>query len=296
MIRDPAARYPIPWSTPVGLAIMIIAEIALAAGSRFVAVWLTPIMWTGYILTIDGVLQARNGRSWLLSRRREIPLLIMLSVGVWLVFEAYNFHLQNWRYEGVPTDPFVRGLGYFWSFATIMPGVFVTAELIQGLLPPARMMTVPSGATWPAFSFLAGLAMILVPLAIPQPVASFLFAPVWIGFFLLLEPANQALGASSVLRQRSAEKGSFALALLLGGFLCGFLWEAWNFQAFLAEGAYWIYMIPEPLRIFGWHFGQMPVLGLLGFPPFALELFAMYAFLRRMLGGNEMFGQNDWMN
>jgi hypothetical protein len=64
---------------------------------------------------------------------------------------------------------------------------------------------------------------------------------------------------------------------------CGFIWETWNYQAVMAEGAYWVYTIPEPLRIFGWHFGKMPVLGLLGFPPFALELHAFYTLIRETL-------------
>jgi hypothetical protein len=33
----------------------------------------------------------------------------------------------------------------------------------------------------------------------------------------------------------------------------------------------------------------MPVLGLLGFPPFALELFAAYVFLREVLGGDALW-------
>jgi hypothetical protein len=34
----------------------------------------------------------------------------------------------------------------------------------------------------------------------------------------------------------------------------------------------------------------MPLLGLLGFPPFALELSAMLALARRLLGGDRVFG------
>jgi hypothetical protein len=35
----------------------------------------------------------------------------------------------------------------------------------------------------------------------------------------------------------------------------------------------------------------MPLLGMLGFPPFALELFAMYHFLRKILDGDRLLGK-----
>jgi hypothetical protein len=57
------------------------------------------------------------------------------------------------------------------------------------------------------------------------------------------------------------------------------LWEFWNYWA----TAGWRYTIPWPLD-FGAHYFRMPILGMLGFPPFAMECYAMYHFLRRMLG------------
>ncbi len=58
-------------------------------------------------------------------------------------------------------------------------------------------------------------------------------------------------------------------------FICGGLWEFWNFWA----RAKWIYTVPilGDIKIF-----EMPVLGYFGFPPFALECFAMYVFVRRL--------------
>ena len=63
--------------------------------------------------------------------------------------------------------------------------------------------------------------------------------------------------------------------LLIAGFICGGLWEFWNFWA----RAKWIYTVPivGNVKIF-----EMPVLGYFGFPPFALECFAMYVFVRRL--------------
>lgn len=279
--------------TWVGLMILVAGQAALRLGSNLVATWLTPIMWTGYILALDGVNHRLHGQSWLTTRRREFPLLALLSVGVWLMFEAYNLHLVNWLYRGLPPSDLVRDFGYLWSFATIMPGVFQTSDLVYGLLAraglDARIPQPPAlGPSWAWMA--AGALMVAIPLLLPRLLAAHLFGAVWIGFFLLLDPLNARLGWPSIRRQLAEGRWQRAAGLLLGGFLCGLLWETWNQQAVRAGGAYWVYTVPTGLRIFGWHFGQMPVLGLLGFPPFALELYAFYQLLRGLLGGNRVFG------
>ena len=103
----------IPGFTWFGLAILIGGQAFLAAGSSIVATWLTPIMWTGLILLVDGIVYRLRGRSWLMTRRREFPLLVLASVAVWLIFEAYNLHMKNWHYEGLPANTLARDIGYF---------------------------------------------------------------------------------------------------------------------------------------------------------------------------------------
>ena len=279
-----------------GFAIMGIGEILLALDVYFVAVWLTPIMWTGYILAADAFLYRRKGSSWLTTRRREFPLVLLLSVGVWLLFEVLNFHILNWSYHSVPANPIVRDFAYFWSFATIMPGVFITSEIISTFIPTRflhnhqiRSDEVFIGAGW--LWFLCGLLMVVIPLLLPTPIASYLFGSVWIGFILLIDPINDQMGAPSFRRMLRERTYWPILSLLAGGLVCGFLWEAWNFQALQYGGGHWLYLVPEPLRIFGLHYGKMPLLGMLGFPPFALELFTMYHFLRKILDGDRLLGK-----
>ena len=278
-------RYPLHgW---LGLLILAGGEAALLLGNSFAATWFTPIMWTGYILAIDGLVYRLQGSSWLTTRRREFPFLALFSVLVWLLFEAYNLRLQNWSYLGLPSNPAVRALGYFWSFATIMPAVFETGDLIaiplrrsrsKRTTKPRALRTGPSWA-W----FVPGIALVTIPPLMPTDLARFLFGFVRIGFIFLLDPINQRLGAPSLRAQMKSGDTTLALSLLAAGMACGFIWETWNYQAVMAEGAYWIYTLPEPLRIFGWHFGKMPVLGLLGFPPFAIELHAFYTLIRESL-------------
>jgi len=230
------------------------------------------------------------------TRRREFPLVLLLSIGVWLLFEILNFHIQNWTYHCVPDNPIVRDFAYFWSFATIMPGVFITSEIISTFIPTRflhnhqiRSDEVFIGAGW--LWFLCGLLMVVIPLLLPTPIASYLFGSIWIGFILLIDPINDQIGAPSfrgMLRERTYWP---ILSLLAGGLVCGFLWETWNFQALRSGGGHWLYLVPEPLRIFGLHYGKMPLLGMLGFPPFALELFTMYYFLRKILDGDQLLGK-----
>jgi hypothetical protein len=219
--------------------------------------------------------------------------MILISVGVWLLFEVYNLHLRNWTYGGLPPNPWLRDIGYFWSFATIMPGVFVTGTFLETLVrrrTTRPVASVPLPAPTQAIALLCGAAMVTLPLLVPARVAAYLFAPVWVGFILLLEPINERLGGRSIWARWRAGDRLPGIALLVSGLACGFLWEAWNWQALRGGGGHWIYTIPQPLRIFDLHFGQMPVLGLLGFPPFAWELFAAYEFLRLILGGDRLFG------
>lgn len=276
-----------PWHTWLGLAILFAAEAGIAAGSRVIATWLTPIVWSGYILLVDGLVRRAAGASWLTTRKREAPILFLASIGIWLIFEAYNFHLQNWAYRGVPPNPLVRDFAYGWSFSTILPAIFETADLVGFALwrrlptQPPRQTSRPPGPSrlW----MLVGAILVAVPLALPQAIAFYLFGAVWMGFIFLVDPINAQLGAPSLARRWKEGDRSPILSLLLAGAICGILWETWNYQAFRAGGAHWVYLVPEALRPFNLHFGQMPVLGLLGFPPFALELFCLYTLFRTAL-------------
>lgn len=294
MSQSASAELRFPAYGWIGIIVIAAAELGLALGNGVVATWFTPIMWSGYILLVDGLLARLRGRSWLTSGLREFPLLVLLSVGVWLLFEAYNLHLQNWIYQGVPADPSTRDLGYFWSFATIMPGVFLTADLVWTALRRAQGVDhgirIPAGPAWSWF--LVGAALVTVPLLLPTSTASYLFGAVWIGFVLLLDPINERLGLPSLRRDLTFGRFRTLLTYLIAGLICGFLWEAWNFQAFRANGAFWVYTFPAPLRITGLRYGQMPIIGLLGFPPFALELRAFYLLLRELLGANRVFGES----
>jgi hypothetical protein len=163
-------------------------------------------------------------------------------------------------------------LGYAWSFATIFPGIFQTADLLDAYSVFYRRATRP--VRWTpvllSLSAVGGLALVTIPVALPARIGAYLFGAVWLGFIFLLEPVNYRLGAPSIYRDLEAGRAGRLWQLLAAGMICGLLWEFWNYWAM----AKWIYVFPmfQNIKLF-----EMPLPGFLGFPPFALECFAMYA-------------------
>ena len=274
------------WYGWLGLGVVVAAEILLFARQPFVSHWFTPIVWTGYVLFADALALRLRGRSLIHDRPREALMLAWISVGCWLLFEAYNLRLQNWCYVGVPVNPVERDGSYLWSFATIMPGMFETADVLEGLGFLRNLRARPRTLTpmLLAAMFVAGLAFVTIPPLLPIPIARYTFGFVWVGFILLLEPLNLQLGVESPLGEWARGDPRPALRLLAAGMIAGFLWEFWNFWA----AAGWRYAIPWPLD-FGVYYFRMPVLGLLGFPPFAWECWAMFQLLKRALRGDVLW-------
>ena len=119
--------------------------------------------------------------------------------------------------------------------------------------------------------------MLLSPFVVSPAVARYLAATVWLGFILLLDPINARLGGESLVGDFRAGRHDRLVNLVLGGLLCGVLWEFWNYWS----RAKWHYTVPimERVKIF-----EMPLPGYLGFPAFALECFTMYVFVRLVAG------------
>lgn len=262
----------------VGLFVLLLGGVLLYLRVRPVTWFFTPLAWTGYILFVDGVVWTRRGRSLLISRTGEFLLVIPLSIVCWLVFEAYNLHIRNWHYEGLPERLWVRWLGYGWSFATIFPGVFETAELIESL-GVDRRFRVQGGAVRRGVLILLvvlGVFCLTLPLFLPWSTARYLAVLVWLGFVFLLDPVNYWLGTRSLLRDWEEGRLARLVSLMLAGLVCGVLWEFWNYWA----EARWVYDVPiaQNLKIF-----EMVLPGYLGFLPFALECYLMYHFCLRVL-------------
>jgi hypothetical protein len=272
------------WYGWLGLGVIIVAEVLMFLRVEPVATWFTPIVWTGYILFADALALHLRGESLIHDRLREFLMMPWLSLALWLIFEVYNLRLMNWYYIGVPRHPALRNLAYGWSFATILPAIFETADWLAGVVRFERWRIAPrrfSPFMW-ALSFVVGLAFVTVPPALPSRLSRFLFGFVWLGFIFLVEPINYQMGAPSLFRQWEEGRLGDTLRFLTAGAVCGLLWEFWNYWAL----AKWIYAVPflSDIKIF-----EMPVVGFLGFPPFALECFVLYHLTRRLLRGDDLW-------
>jgi hypothetical protein len=237
--------------------------------------WTTPLCWWGYLLAIDALIWKRQGHSLLCNRRHEFWQQLPLSIAFWLIFEVYNLHLDNWTYVGLPTTWWEAALGALISYATIMPGLFLTAEWLGTLGVFARFRVPPfrPGNRLLYLLMLLGFACLMGPVLVSRDVGRYLFAFVWIGFILLFEPVLYASGGNSLLRDLAEGRLARILSLVSAGYLCGILWEFWNYWA----TAKWVYTVPFTEDV---HFFEMPLAGFLGFGPFAWEFAAMYATVR----------------
>jgi hypothetical protein len=274
-----------------GLLIIVAAEVLLFAGSEFVGRWFTPIVWTGYVLLADALVFRRRGRSLLVSNRLELLAVCAASVACWWLFELYNsprFWRDDlelwWHYHALEPNPYLRRVGYDWAFATIFPALFETAELAGATLwqsrreqPPPRANGAPREvprALLYALVF-AGAVCSLVPLLV---INEWLVPLVWLGLALLFDPLNALRGWPSAAADLYARRWRRPAALAVAGMVCGLLWEFWNYWA----ASRWTYTVPY--QLFGLKLFEMPVLGYLGYPPFAVECWAAYVFFRSLLG------------
>jgi hypothetical protein len=225
-------------------------------------------------LIADAAVFALSGHSKLREEPRGILKMAVLSIPLWLIFEAYNLRLANWQYVGLPEGRIERWIGYGWAFATITPGIFMTAALIESFgwfKNESRQLHISRAMR--AALIVLGAAMLIVPLLVPKHAASYLFGLVWLGFLLLPEPVNYRLHLPSFVGDLARGYRGRLYSFLIAGWVCGWLWEFWNYWA----RAGWIYTFPSFLA--GgqqWKIFQMPALGYLAFPAYALECFALY--------------------
>ena len=288
-------RNKFPLSGYVGFAGIIAAEALLFGGNQVVGHWMTPIGWTVYILFVDGLVYKFEGRSLLMNDRLEFLAVAIISIGSWWLFEFYNaprFWKSDlelwWHYHNLEPNLWLRRIGYDWAFATITPALLETAQLCQAIIfnqDRVRNPTMKDGRSrkLPSLTVrLRSLLMILIAVGavgviVPLLYPSEWFAPIiWLSFILLIDPINALRGSPSITTDLARGRWSRLLALLASGFVCGFLWEFWNYWAL----SKWTYTVPYfgSIKIF-----EMPVFGFLGFPPFAVECWAIYILVRSLL-------------
>ncbi len=251
---------------PVG--VLAVACTLLFLGVEPVPVYFYLFAWYPTLALLDGLARRADGRPSAFATP-PAPLSVWLwSAPVWLLFEAFNLRLDNWYYVFVPPEPVLRWAGILLSFATVVPAILLAERLLDAWGIGKNWSSEPVVVTPGGLRVVQGLGVLQLGLALAWP--GVFFPLVWGGMLLLCEPI--------VYRRRpdlslfaDLEDGYWGRAgrLLIGGAGIGLLWETFNFGA----RAKWIYTVPGLENLKVW---EMPLLGFVGFPFFALEAWAMY--------------------
>ncbi|MCF8034187.1 MAG: hypothetical protein K9K66_15945 [Desulfarculaceae bacterium] len=259
-----------------GVGLFAFALAGSLAGVEWIRVWFYQMAWWGYIFLADALVRRKAKNSLIIDRFPTFLLMCLASAAFWFGWEMINLRLQDWFYVGVPPRLAERWAGAFIAYATVLPGILETYELLRvhGFRWGAKVRPIPATRAWYPYFVGAGALMLILPMVWPKV----FFPLVWGALVFLLEPLNHFYGVPSLMRRWERGDLSPFLGLLMAGLICGAFWESWNWLA----GARWVYNIPylaEP-KIF-----EMPLAGYLGFPPFAVECYVFFASLGILRGG-----------
>ena len=188
-------------------------------------------------------------------------------------FSSPEIHF--WYYINLPENRAIRFLEYARSFSTITPGILVTKDVLIsfGMFKHTRCSQLRFSKK--SLSVIIGTSLLLsiYPLVFPN---KHLFPLVWCSFIFLVDPIVYLLKGRSILGDLREGKPGTLLQLLLAGLVCGLLWEFWNYWAV----AKWIYTVPYFPQF---KLSEMPVVGFLGFPLFAVECYVLYQLFKKLL-------------
>jgi hypothetical protein len=253
-------------------AALVGAGIGLALrGVEPAATWLYQAAWYPTILGMAALVARREGRDPFTANPLHALSLFAWSAVFWFFFELLNWRLNNWYYINVPAGRIERWIGISLAFATVLPAIFLAARTLESwhVLRDARARPMRVTAAGLRLTSLAGIVFLVLPLVWPR----WFFPLVWGATTLLAEPAlyRRERRWSLIGDLERGELGRI-LRLLLGGAGIGLMWELYNSIA----RSRWIYTVPglENLKLF-----EMPLLGFLGFPVFALECWSVFHLL-----------------
>lgn len=229
---------------------------------------------------IDALVYKLRKESLLYTNRPFFLTTVFLSALFWWIFEFLNLGTTNWEYAGLAfANITLRNLYGTLAFATVLPAFFETVELFRAihLFDHVRLKKHHRITRRFLHGMIAvGIISFILPLLFPQH-----FYPlVWITFFFLLDPLNYLHKQPSIIQHLKDGRLRVPLSLLAAGILLGFLWEFWNYWAVPK----WTYDIPFVgfFKVF-----EMPLLGYIGYFPFAFELYAMFFFVRSLFTRSE---------
>lgn len=232
-----------------------------------VPTWFYVFAWYPTLVILDQVVAVLGGGS-LLARPRDLVAMLWWSAVIWFGFEAINFRLEDWYYVFLPAAPLERWVGITVSLATVVPAVLLPERVLDrlGVWHDLRARPLSLRPKQVRVAFWLGWAIFGVVLALP----GYLYPLTWGAGWLIAEPLlYQQQPERSLFRDIARGSWGRMARLMAAGLFAGVVWESFNA---LARGR-WIYTVPflERAKIF-----EMPPVGFLGFPFFALEVWSLY--------------------
>lgn len=272
-----SATAPFPWWGWCGILFGALAWVAawtrlpaLAAIQQHTFTFL----WLAYIVVINALGFARNGRSMMTHDTGYFLALFPASAAFWWFFEYLNRFVQNWSYQGIETfTPAQYVLFATLSFSTVLPAVLGTRDVLLPAMGNFERFVVvrESGRRWPSLVLLAVAVLGLLGIGrFPNA----LFPLVWIAPGLVIVAIQGLAGEDTIFAPLRRGDWSQIVAAALAALVCGFFWELWNFHSL----AKWVYHVPFVDRF---HLFEMPAVGFAGYLPFGLECLVIGEAVRR---------------
>jgi len=270
-----------------GLILILLVELNFIFKIQPLANWYFPIIWFGYILVVDALIYRLKKNSLISNRLGLFFGILVLSAFFWWIYEYYDMGTSffyssagYWTYHnlGVFGSTLIRNIFGTLSFATAVPAVFETAELLKTvhLFDSVELKKKHRiSKTFLHVMVLLGITCLVIPFVIKNV---YLGQIMWLGFFFFLDPFNYTHHRPSIISHLKDKKLVIPLALFFGGIVCGFFWEFWNYWAIPR----WSYTMPPltGIKIF-----EMPLLGYICYGFFAWSLYAMYHSVGTILHG-----------
>jgi hypothetical protein len=267
--RARAARLAFPWWGWAGLALGAAAWVL--AWMRFP--WFSGLqphtfsfLWLAYIAVVNALCRWRTGGCMLTDRTRFFAALFPASAAFWWFFEYLNRFVQNWYYVGPALSRFEYFVYATLPFATVLPAVLATRELLQstawvqqsfGCMTPLRL---PGGRLLP-WAALTASAFGLAGIGVWPDT---LFPLLWVSPLIILAALRSLRRQPHILQDFTRSDWTGAASAALAALICGVFWEMWNGGSL----SHWKYSIPYVQRF---HLFEMPILGYAGYLPFGLE-------------------------
>ncbi|MGK7394354.1 MAG: hypothetical protein ACNS62_07265 [Candidatus Cyclobacteriaceae bacterium M3_2C_046] len=269
-----------PWQLYLGVVLVVLFWFLNWYLDGLRTHWGFFFLWLGYILTIDGVVYLKKKHSLITRNYKAFIGLFLISAPAWWLFELIDLRTNYWIYLG---KQHFTDLEYFMfaslSFSTVLPAVFETSEL-TGTIKWFRWVKGPQvvrSAKTAMLFFVSGWIMLILLLIWPEYFPAF----VWMSLYFIFEPINFWIRGKTLWDYTQHRNWGPVITLWLGCLICGFFWEMWNYYSYPK----WIYDVPF---INFWYIFEMPLLGYLGYLPFALELYALYHLVVKLLGLNDL--------